>query len=414
VTISRHRFRRAWVAPAVLSVVAVGGTAGIAVASTTTKSSHAPWHVRILAKAPVVRIDGKRLRLSSPDDITDLGGNLFVTWQNGVGPQGQPAGNGAGVDDSVITEYSPSGRLLRTWNLHDKCDGLTADPAAGVVIATIDEDANSSLDTIKPSAPSGHQVVHYHYDPGNPLPHGGGTDAISIVGRQILISASAPGTQGVVATTPAQMPAVYKARLVRSGGTDTGTAHLSSLFSDGAKATVANTALPTPSAVSPSPPTYCSPKPAVCTIPPMGTRVGLKLTDPDSNEIVPAGSPRFAGDFVLDSQGDEQQIYVKAAGTARQRLSVLYLSQSIDDTAYITDPADTLYTTDQATNQILSITGPFRRGEAIVSGTPTGANNAVNAPNYMASMSLKTGTVTRIQGLSSIQSEGLLFTSLGS
>src|SRR5579875_3769148 len=32
--------------------------------------------------------------LSQPDDITDLGGHLFVGFQNGVGPQGQPSPTG--------------------------------------------------------------------------------------------------------------------------------------------------------------------------------------------------------------------------------------------------------------------------------------------------------------------------------
>src|SRR5215469_4443966 len=30
-------------------------------------------------------------RLTLPDDLTSLGGNLFTAFQNGVGPQGQPS-----------------------------------------------------------------------------------------------------------------------------------------------------------------------------------------------------------------------------------------------------------------------------------------------------------------------------------
>jgi len=83
-----------------------------------------------------------------------------------------------------------------------------------------------------------------------------------------------------------------------------------------------------------------------------GTQVALALTDPDSNEIVPASSPRFAGDFVLDSQGDEQQIYVDGASGATPRLSVLDLSQSVDDTAWATDSEGTLLVTDSVDNEI--------------------------------------------------------------
>jgi hypothetical protein len=392
------------------SLLVAGSVAGVAVASSLDQQSHASagWHARVVAKNPYVRVDGKRMKLTSPDDITRLDGRLFVTWQDGVGPQGQPANNGTGVDFSVITEYTPAGRLVNFWKLKRKCDGLTADPAKGIVIATIDEDANSSLDTISPSAPRGKQVVDYAYDPGNPLPHGGGTDAISIFNGRILISASAPGTQGVKASGPAEMPAVYRATLTHRAGTDKGVARLTALFYDGAKATVANTAKPTPSRYSPSPPSWCPSKTKKCTIPRSGASTTLDLTDPDSNEIVPAGVARFGGDFVLDSQGDEQLIYVHGTGK-QQRLQVLYMSQSIDDTAYITSRSGTLYATDQTHNDIVAITGPFQRDEAVVSATPSGANNVVNVNNYMATVSLRNGTVTAIPGLRAVQSTGLQF-----
>lgn len=251
-------------------------------------------------------------------------------------------------------------------------------------------------------------MIAYAYNPPNPLPHGGGTDAISIYGNQILISASAPGTVPSSSTSPATSPAVYQATFTHQPGASTGTANLTPLFFDGSTATVANLAEPTESSVSPSPASWCPPAPAACTIPPAGTSVTLHLTDPDSNEVVPFTSPRSA-DFVLTSQGDEQQIYVANPGTPFQHLSVLDLSQSIDDTAYITDPDGTLYATDQAHNDVVAIRGGFRPGEAVVSGTPSSANNAVNAPNYLASLSLATGTVTAIPGLSGVQSQGLLY-----
>ena len=40
-----------------------------------------------------------------------------------------------------------------------------------------------------------------------------------------------------------------------------------------------------------------------------GTNVTLALTDPDSNEVVPHVSPKFGGDFMLDSQGDRELIF---------------------------------------------------------------------------------------------------------
>ena len=82
---------------------------------------------------------------------------------------------------------------------------------------TVNEDANSSLYTIEPGAPASDQVQHFTYSP-TPLPHGGGTDAVSIFHGQILISASAP--------TVADGPALYRASL------EDGTATLQPVFGD--------------------------------------------------------------------------------------------------------------------------------------------------------------------------------------
>ena len=127
--------------------------------------------------------------LSDPDDITSLGDDLFVGFQNGVGPQGQASTEGN--LDSTVVELSLTGHVVGQWDVTGKTDGVTADPALGGVIATVNEDANSALYTIRPFVTSAAKVVtRYAYS--EPLPHGGGTDAISIFNKQILISASAP------------------------------------------------------------------------------------------------------------------------------------------------------------------------------------------------------------------------------
>jgi hypothetical protein len=128
------------------------------------------FDVDVLAQNPTVTVNGQHVALSSPDDITQLGGNIFVGWQNGVGPQGQAAADG--IDFSTVTEYTPQGRLVDSWNLTGKADGLTADPFTGQVIATLNEDANSSAATIAPFAAPGDHVVTYSYNPPNPLSHG--------------------------------------------------------------------------------------------------------------------------------------------------------------------------------------------------------------------------------------------------
>ena len=81
----------------------------------------------------------------------------------------------------------------------------------------------------------------------------------------------------------------------------------------------------------------------------------VALTDPDSNEVVPA-APRFAGDFMLTSQGDLEQNYGRdaAAGTPT---SVLMLTQSVDDTAGHSATGGRLFATDSP-GATAVVTGP--------------------------------------------------------
>jgi hypothetical protein len=306
---------------------------------------------------------------SQPDDIARLGSHIYVAWQNNVGPDGSPSPTG--VTNSTLVEYQRNGSIVQQWSLPGHIDGLAGDPAMGAVIVTTNEDANSSLLTVDPDAPTAAQVHQYQYVP-NPLPHGGGTDAISIYRGSLLISASNP--------TGTDVPAVYRVTLTGS------TAQTTPVFFDNSMATVANVNAPD-----------------------RGQPVTLALTDPDSNEVVPGTSPRFQHDFVLDSQGDEQQIYVKRALGAQPKLSLLRLSQSIDDTAWVTDRDGTLYVSDSPDNKVFAVRGDFRPGTALVAVTPGNANTPVNAPNYLGRLDLWTGQITPV--LMSVQAKGLLFVS---
>ncbi len=53
--------------------------------------------------------------LSDPDDITRLGGELFVGFQNGVGPQGQASTDGN--LDSTVVELSLTGHVIGQWDV---------------------------------------------------------------------------------------------------------------------------------------------------------------------------------------------------------------------------------------------------------------------------------------------------------
>jgi hypothetical protein len=311
-----------------------------------------------------------------------MDGQLFVAFQNGVGPQGQPGPSGG---DSTVVEMSTTGTVEATWQLTGKCDGLTADPGAHELIATVNEDLNSSLFTIDPSSPT---PTQYSYS-DSPLPHNGGTDAISVIDGQILISASAPGTLPGSMPPPSNYPAVYSVTL----NSATHVAAVTPLFYDDSSAVVANAG------------------------PTEGQSTTLALTDPDSNEVVPPQSPRFGGDFVLDSQGDQQQIYVDDPGQAGQSLSVLNLSQSIDDSAWATSGDGNLYMTDNTNNLVDVLRGHFDPGTVFVAVTPCSANSAPSPcpvpgfpANYLGTLDLTTGLVSAVDlGSQSVQPQGLLF-----
>ena len=318
--------------------------------------------------------------LTQPDDITQVGGELFTGFQNGVGPQGQASTDGN--RDSTVVEFTESGSVVGQWDVRGKCDGLTADPATGIVFATVNEDAHSSLWAIDPIA---NHVTHYSY---NKLPSDGGTDAVSFYHGLMLVSASAPGTTGAAAPEP-YYPAVYVVTLNPVNHV----AYTTPLFFDESRATAVDG-------------------------PHAGHRVKLGLTDPDSNEVVPASAPRFGGYFVLDSQGDLEQIYVHGPAAHGQHLFVLSLSQSVDDTAWATTTDGAFYVTDHSADTVNMITGSFTPGSTVLTvATPCGSNSApatCPAPgfpkNFVGSLNMFTGQVSPVSLTGpSIQPQGMIF-----
>jgi hypothetical protein len=310
--------------------------------------------------------------LTQPDDIVTLGGNLYVGFQNGVGSQGEVSASGN--LDSTLVEVTPAGSVVKQWDVTGKIDGMGADSAAGQVIATVNEDSKSSLYTV-----SGGTVTRYTYTPS--LPHLGGTDAVAAYNRKILISASAPGTSG---KAPASAPAVFAVTL----NTGAKTAAVAPFFADNATATGVNA-------------------------PNAGKKVTLALTDPDSNGVVPSGSPEFAADFMLNSQGDEELIFSAASG---QNLQVLKISKPVDDIAWATSASGRLYATDSSADTVDAIAGSFTPGTAYTAVTPCNANSAPTtcpAPGYpdnsLGTINLKTGAVSKVALNGVVTPKGLIF-----
>jgi hypothetical protein len=261
---------------------------------------------------------------ADPDDIAVLNGNLYVTYQNGVGPDGTPGTNGN--TQSTIVEYSPTGATVATWSLTGRCDGLGADPANNRMLATINEDNNSSFAVITPGNPTP-ALYTYSPDPaqeaaGESGPNGG-TDSVVVGPDGTIYIAHSNPDPGVGNTA-----ATYTAKLRGS------TVDLTPLFGVQDPATDAVT----------------------------DAALTLALTDPDSNLFVPPTAPVLGGTFIQDSQGDGKLIEVSDPHTPQQALKQLTLTNAetpalqptIDDFVEITRPG-TLYVVDQGADTVSTV-----------------------------------------------------------
>lgn len=322
-------------------VICVLNSAGSAFAAPkTTPSVPAGFTItRIAAPAPA--------SAANCDDLAFLEGHLFLACQDKTLSSG-------GGGSSTLIEYTPAGRVINTWSITDKIDGMAADPLHQRVIVTLNEDTNTHLATITPSAASGQQVTHYTYSPdpraastAPALRTGGGTDQVSVDSAgHILITGSHAGTKTGTA--------VFKVVLTPpSSPSGTGTAMLSPTFLDNATAANGNTA--------------------------SGT-AKLALGDVDSAAIVPQDSPRFGGSYVVADQTALELVFANNIfnGTG---LTVLKTPFGLDDLLWATSAGGTLYVVDKgataslpavSSSALYKVTGPFVKNTVLASNDGVG------------------------------------------
>jgi hypothetical protein len=317
---------------------------------------------------------------TGPDDLTQLGADLWVGYQNGVGADGSPSPSGA--TDSTVAGFTQSGTPSGpVFSVPGKVDGLTADPVHNRLIATVNEDLNSALFILTPSDGT---MVRYTYapDPSRQTTPGsakggraGGTDAISIVDGVIYLAHSNPA--GASSTPPTfKEPTVYRVALNDSSRI----ANLQKVWTNDASATDATT----------------------------GDPIQLQLTDPDSNFVMPDTSPRFVGQLAQVSQGDG--VIVFAGGlSATPALTQLTLNDgsgsapSVDGMAEATAPSGTLFFVDRPNDTIKSIHRTDPSGTVYV-GEDNGSNNPL-----IGTLNLTTGSITPFPFATSGNPKGILF-----
>jgi hypothetical protein len=295
---------------------------------------------------------------TGPDDLTRLavegldGGKplLWTAFQNGIGPDGLPAGA-----HSTVAGFDPStAALVTTIAVTGKIDGLIADPERGQLIATVNEDRNSAFNLIDPATAT---VTTYSYspDPATGTTPNGGTDSIAVRDGRIFVVHSNPDD-----TTQA---AEYEVTLV----TSTHTAKLRSVFFDDSVATDAVTGQPTM----------------------------LALADPDTNYVMPDASPRFAGQLATVGQADGQIVFGSKIG----KLHALNLTDPaglnsppiVDGLAVATSGAGTLYVVDAKAGVIQAFdTSGWPAGTVFVS------EPSDNGHPLLGTLDLSTGRITAL------------------
>jgi hypothetical protein len=386
-------FGRSWLRTGLLAgTAAAAAMLPVSLASATSAAPTVPQNfaISLFASAP----SGD----SSPDDIGRLGDEVFVGYQNGVGPNGEP--NASGGTASTIVEYNPDGSVANQWSVTGKVDGLGSDPDRHRVIATVNEDSNSSLVTITPSAPPADQLVDYRYSPSpspasgsGPLLTGGGTDAVTVTPNgTILIAASNPQTLGANPQTivGGAVTATFRAVLTPPvAPATTGVAVLSPTFLDDSQASLA---------------------------PAGSSSVALALSDPDSNAYVPDSSPLYANQFLQVSQGDHQLIFASDIGSPaapynatdltvlnlQEQVGATTTSAGVDDVRWVDGHGGTFYVVDDSggpggNGAIYAITGPFFPGEVLAAVSETGAPNSsavVADGQTVDTLNLATGILT--------------------
>jgi hypothetical protein len=309
--------------------MAIVASALCAEAQSSGATANPPYTVSVFAHAPA--------GLSNPDSITTAHGKIFVVYANGT----QPDGTG-GV--STIVEYSPTGDLLRMFNVQGKSDGLKYNPFDHKLWALRNEDSNPALTLIDPK--TGEQT---DYTYAEPPAHGGGYDDVVFMKGETFISASNP--------PPGQnnFPSIVKVRLKDRKVFVTPVLQGNAPLFDIAKGQAGVVSL---------------------------------QSDPDSLKV------DSAGDLVLDSQADGDLIFINAPGSPNQAALLLHLSNgtssqiTVDDTVFPTTPSGTIYVVDTAGNTVYAV-----KSDAF---QPGGAYSASDSDHILGKVDLSTGLVTPI------------------
>lgn len=277
--------------------------------------------------------------LSAPDSLAVLDDHVFVGYGDGHAPDGSD-----GLSSQIV-EYRMDGSIVRIYTVLGHNDGLKVDPITHRLWALQNEDANARLVIIDPRTQD--QKLYLF----GPAAHGGGYDDIVFRGCKVYISASNPQLN------PNTAPAIVSAQL------NNGTVNVEPVLLGDATATDI----------------------------PTGATVQLNLQDPDSMTL------DLRGNIVLDSQADQELIFVSHPGSSDQevrRLPLSYetatgpVSVETDDTAFVSSREGFILFADKGLNAVFTLTtDDFDQGTAYT---------AADGGPFVGTLDLATGVVTPV------------------
>jgi hypothetical protein len=250
---------------------------------------------------------GPQAGLTNPDSIAAFRGTIFVEYANAT----QPDGSGG---HSSIVQFDLTGKVLHTYQVVGKSDGMKFNPYDEKLWCLRDEDSNPALTLIDPVA--GTQKDYTYADP---TLHGGGYDDVVFLNGQVFISASNPNLQQP--TGQNIYPSIVRATIV---GTQV---FVVPILNGNDTLTDMST----------------------------GNPVVSLQSDPDSLKVDQSGN------LVLDSQADGDLIFLNAPGFPNQTGYRLHLSNgtttqvTVDDTIYPTQSSGTIYVVDTAANTVYAV-----------------------------------------------------------
>jgi len=290
---------------------------------------------------------------SDPDDlaVSADGTDLWVGYGNGNAPDGSD-----GKSSNVVEYDIATGAVLQNVVIPGHTDGLKINPLTGGVWVMQNEDANPVLAIINSRTGTYNTSTFV-----SPTAHGGGYDDIVFGGphaKEIYLAASNPS--GPPFTSQAIVKVGHPQKLLK----------VTQVLA--ANATAFNVVT--------------------------GQDETLALSDPDSMTLDPAG------ELVLDSQGDQELIVVRASTATNPVLKIPLsmggTSVEVNDTIFPTSTSGTLFITDRNGQAIYELTKPYFPPNEVY--TAADANNAVGL------LDMNTGVITPVvTGL--VNPEGLAF-----